>query len=259
MDKISTILVPFDFSDSAKRALDYAVDFVGRDDDIQILLAHISGHGNFKLLPENFPELVKKYKPLLKNKLDWTIQGGTLTEALLNIQKTYKIDLVIMGTSGSDKDGKGTNTSALVRKADCPVLVVPKGHGDFQIKRIALVLGRKEIDDTECLGTLLEFARRFNAQIHVLTVENESGPYGYSKEEEKNENTIEYYFENFYAERVFIKNDDLVDGIMTFASKRDLDLIAILPRNHTKHTAPSEGQLTQMLALHSKVPVLAID
>ncbi|SDE44516.1 Universal stress protein family protein [Pricia antarctica] len=47
MNKISTILVPFDFSESAKKALEYAVAFTGRDDDIQIVLAHVSGHGNF--------------------------------------------------------------------------------------------------------------------------------------------------------------------------------------------------------------------
>ncbi|HZJ36262.1 MAG TPA: universal stress protein, partial [Gillisia sp.] len=113
MDKISTILVPFDFSKSAKRALEYAVAFVGRDDDIQIVLAHISGHGNLMLSPENFPKLEEKYRRVLKHKLKWTIQGGSVTQALLDIQKTKKIDLVIMGTLGTNKDGNAeqTNTS----------------------------------------------------------------------------------------------------------------------------------------------------
>ncbi len=261
MDKISTILVPFDFSQSAQKALQYAVAFVGRDDDIQIVLAHISGHSNFTLSPENFPKLEEKYRRLLKNKLKWTIQDGTLTQALLEVQKTREIDLIIMGTFGTNKKGKAaqTNTSKLVLEADCPVLIIPRGHQGFQLKRIALVLGNEEIDDTEDLGTLLEVARRFNAKVHVVTIQNQSRNYGYSKAEERNENAIEYYLENFYAERVFIKNKDVVDGILTYASKCNLDLIAILPRNHTHHSEPSEGQLTQLLSLYSKVPVLAID
>jgi nucleotide-binding universal stress UspA family protein len=261
MDKISTILVPFDFSESAKRALEYAVAFVGRDDDIQIVLAHISGLNNFNLLPENFNKIEEKYSGILKNKLEWTTQGGTLLQSLLDIQKTKDIDLVIMGTFGTDKksDTAQTHTSKFVLEADCPVLVVPRGHQDFQLKNIALVLGAKEIDDTEDLGTLLEFARRFNAKVHVLTIVKRPGSYGYSKEDEKNENTMEYYLENFYAEHVFIKNDDVIDGILTYVSNHDLDLIAILPRNHTKHSEPSEGHLTELLTLHSKVPVLAID
>lgn len=261
MDKISTILVPFDFSVSAKRALEYAVAFVGRNDDIHIVLAHISGHGNFQLLPENFKKIKEKYSKVLKNSLEWIIQGGTLTESLLDIQKSKKIDLIIMGTFGAHKKvyRAQTNTSKLLLEADCPVLVVPQSYQEFQVKNIALVLGTKEIDDTEDLGTILEFARRFNAKVHVLTIENLPGSYGYSKEDEKNENSIEYYLENFYADHAFIKNDDLVDGILTYASKNDLDLIAILPLNHAKHSEPSEGLLTQLLSLHSKVPVLAID
>tara|TARA_R110002049_G_scaffold6484_2_gene40721 strand:- start:29421 stop:30206 length:786 start_codon:yes stop_codon:yes gene_type:complete len=261
MYKISTILVPFDFSEGAKNALEYAVEFVGRDDNIKIVLAHISGLENFNLLPENFKKIEKKYNRVLKNKLEWICQSGTLTRSLLDIQKTKEIDLVIMGTIGTNKesDTKQTNTSKLVLAADCPVLVVPRGSRDFKLKRIALILGKQEIDDTKDLGTLLEFARRFNAKVYVVTIKNEPGNYGYSEEEIKNENTMEYYLENFYVERVFIKNEDVVNGILTYASNQDLDLIAILPRNHTKHSKPSKGQLTQLLTLHSKVPVLAID
>ncbi len=261
MDKISTILVPFDFSESANSALEYAVSFVGRNDDMHIILAHISGDTSINLPPENFKKIVEKYNRQLKNKLELTTRSGSLTQSLLNIQKTKNIDLVIMGTFGAkkDADAKQTNTSKLVLAGGCPVLVVPRGQGHFQLKRIALVLGQEEIDDTQGLGTLLEFARRFNAKVHVVTIENRPGNYGYSKEEEKNQNAMEYYLENFYAERIFIKNEDVVDGILTYASKHELDLIAIFPRNHIEHSEPSEGKLTQMLTLHSKVPVLAID
>lgn len=260
MNKISTILVPFDFSDSAKRALEYAVAYVGRDDDLQIVLAYISGYDTIQVPPENFEKIDEKYNRTLKNKLEWTIQDGTLTQSLLDIQETKEMDLIIMGTD-EEGDVAHTHTAKLVLEAECPVLVVPCDHKqeDFQVKRIALVLGQKEIDNTEALGTLLEVARRFNAKVDVLTIENRPGSYGYSKEEEKNENAMEYYLENFYAEHVFIKNDDVVDGILNYTSKNDIDLIAILPRNHAEHSEPSEGLLTQLLTLHSKVPVLAID
>ncbi len=261
MDKISTILVPFDFSDTAKSALDYAAEFVGRNDDIRIVLAHISGHSNFSILPENLKKIEEKYNSKLKNKLEWITQSGSLTNTLLEIQKTRQVDLVIMGTSGSKKEGNDemTNTSEFALEADCSVLVVPGNHENFKLKRIALVLGNEEIDDTRVLKTLLLVARKFNAQVHVVTIENRPGNYGYSKEEEKNENAVEYYLENFYAERVFIKNKDVVKGILNYAAKNDLDLITILPRNHSKRSEPSEGQLTQVLTLRSQVPVLAID
>jgi len=261
MDKISTILVPFDFSDSAERALEYAIGFVGQDDNVKIILAHVSDQGASSLPSDKMEKIREKYNKAYKNKLEWTIRSGTLIEALVEIQKTSHIDLIIMGTYGTNKEGGEvqTNTSKLVLEADCPVLVVPRNHKGFHLKNIALVLGNEEIDNIEDLSTMLEVARRFNARVHVVTIENKPGDYGYSEAEAKNEKAMAYYLENFYAERVFLKNKDVVDGILTYASKRDLDLIAILPRNHTLHSEPSEGQLTQMLTLHSKVPVLAVD
>lgn len=261
MYKISTILLPFDFSNTSLKALDYAVSFVGRNDNIKIVLAFISERPNLNPPTDTIKEIDEKYNGVLKNKLKWVTKVGPLTQSLLEIQKTMEVDLVIMGTLGANKrdDTEHSNTSELVLAAECPVLVVPHDYKDFQLKRMALVLGKEEIDQSEVLGTLLAFARRFNAKVYVVTIENLPSTYGYSEEEEKNENTMEYYLENFYEEHVFIKNKDVVDGILTYTSKKEIDLIAILPRNHTKHSKPSKGQLTQLLIQHSKLPVLAID
>lgn len=261
MDKIRTILIPFDFTKASKKALEYAAGFVGRLDDIKIVLAYVSGNCNLELLPENFERLEKEYKGILKNKLEWEIQDGKLIETLMKIRKRDKIDLIIMGTSGEDKKEikEHTNTAHLVLKGKCPVLVIPRDCQDYRLSNIALVIGREEIDDTKKLGTLLMIARKCNAKVHVLTIENQPGIYGYSKEEEKNESAIEYYLETFYKERVFIKNNDVIDGINTYAIKNDIDVVAILPRNQTMRSEPTEGELTQMLILNSKVPILVLE
>lgn len=262
MDKISTILVPFDFSEASKNALEYAVAFASEEGDMKIVLAYFSGDCNFKLDPKNFERIEKKYSPVLKIPLEWTLKdNGSLTKVLLDIQRTRDVDLIVMGTMGAKKVGDvgPTNTSQLVLAADCPVLVVPNGHRKFRLKRIALVLGHQEIDDSKALGALLHVARRTNAKVHVVTIANPESTFGYSEEEERNENMVEHYLENFYEERVFIKNKDVVKGILAYTAKNEIDLIAILPGIHNKRNEPSKGKLTHLLTLHSKVPVLAID
>ncbi len=168
--------------------------------------------------------------------------------------------MVIMGTSGAfDKnDPTLSNTSKLVLKTDCPVLVVPQEFKEFQVKNIALVLGKEEIDERQVLETLLKVSRKFNAKVHVLTIENTSEMYGYSAIDEKNENLLAYYLENFYSEHTFLENPDLVKGILTHATEKEMDMIAILPRNHARRDNPSEGRLTEMLTLKSKIPILAV-
>ncbi|WP_324028139.1 universal stress protein [Maribacter sp. BPC-D8] len=261
MDKIKTIMIPFDFTKASRNALEYAVKFVGRLDHIKIVLAYVSGNCNLQLSPENFENLEKKYAGLLQNKLEWEIQEGKLVDTLLEIKKKDKIDLIIMGTAGDDKlgDNQHTNTAKLVLACNCPVLVVPKSYSEYNLVNIALVIGKEEIDDTKRLVTLLMIARKFNAKVHVLTVENEPVLYGYSKEEEKNESAIEYYLETFYQERAFIKNDDILDGINTYGIKNEIDLVTILPRNHAESGKPSEAELTQRLILNSKIPLLILE
>jgi len=261
MDKISTILVPFDFSETSKNAFEYAVSYVGRDENMKILLAYISSD----IAPENMQEAVEnlknQYANTLRSSMEWIIKSGSLTESIMDIQKNQKIDLIIMGTSGlgDEKDVAVTNTSKLVVEADCSVLVVPESTKTFNIQKIVLVLGKDKIEDVEVLGTLLEVTRRFNSMVHVLTIQNEPGTYGYSKADESNENVLEYYLENFYSHHFFMENPDVIEGIFSYVSEKDIDMIAILPRNHAKGTTPSEGRLTKELTMHSKVPILAID
>ncbi len=258
MKKISNILIPFDFSKTSKEALEYAIKYVGDAENLKLMLAHVSDEQNSDNLKEKFRNTIKNHQEEVNNQIEWVSVTGELTEALIEIQKYEDVSLIIMGTSGGTSLGP-TNTSKLVLEADCPVLVVPSDLGEFRLKNIALVLGKEVIDDTQDLSMLLEVSQRFNAKVHVITIKNRPETFGYSENDQKNENLIQYYLENFYSEHVFIENPDLVDGILNYATQRNIDVITILPRNHTKNSEPSEGQLTELLTLHSPIPILAID
>ncbi|MEK6155363.1 universal stress protein [Flavobacteriaceae bacterium 3-367] len=260
MEKISRILVPFDFSETGKKGLDYAVQFVEGHNDMEIVLCYVSDNPDMERLQQEFERTRTSYGPNFRSPMSWVVGKEPLTDSILHIRETNNIDLIIMGTSGSaGSSTENTHASKLVLEADCPVLTVQGSAEEFKLKSIALVLGKDKIEDVEVLGTLLEVARRFNAMVHVLTVQNEPGVYGYSKADESNENVLEYYLENFYSHHMFMENPDVVAGIFNYAEEKDIDLIAILPRNHSKKAEPSEGLLTKELTVRSKVPVLAID
>ncbi|MCJ7467636.1 MAG: universal stress protein [Maribacter sp.] len=260
MEKISTILVPFDFSDTAKAALEYAVTFVGDNKNMDIHLAYVTRKPDLSELKKAFAVEQEKYKKRLKRPLKWITSWGSLQESLIKIEENRNIDLVIMGTSGAfaHKDPSFSNTSKFVLESQVPVLVIPKNRKEFQIKNIALVLGKEEIDDKKVLENLLKIANKFNAKVHVLTIENTSDMYGYSQADQKNENLLEYYLESFYSDHTFLENPDVVKGILAHAIEKEMDMIAILPRNHAKRGNPSEGRLTELLTLQSPIPILAL-
>ena len=147
----------------------------------------------------------------------------------------------------------------MVLNSDYPVLVIPYDLEEFRLKNSALVLGKEEIENKESLAVQLDVARKFNALVHVVTIENAPESYGYSNIDAANENELAYYLENFYSEHTFIQNPDVVEGILSYVSNKNIDLITILPRNLAKKSAPSKGKLTQLLTIHSKFPILAID
>ncbi len=260
MDRIANIIIPYDFSAPARRALEYAIDFAGNRTDKHMKLCFIQPEGSPKDLDAEFALISKRLTKSFRARLSWVALQPPTVEGLLAYSKKEGADLILMGTSGSDDPHGTTHTSQAVLASDCPVLVIPPGAPEeFRIKKIALVLGRNEIEDPKVLGTLLDVARTFNAKVQVLTIENIPGTYGYSKEEERNERLLEYYLENFYSHHIFIEHPDVVEGIFDYATEKEIDLLAILPRNHAHVSTPSEGRLTRILTLRSHTPLLAIE
>ncbi|MBQ4820956.1 universal stress protein [Aquimarina sp. MMG016] len=262
MKDITKILVPFDLTTTTDSALHYAANFVNLDESIEILLIHTSDasdEASYEKKVKDKVEYIKKEYPYFKGSIRWVITTGDIVQNILETQKEYLADLIIMGTKGAESDQAVTNTSKLVLEADCPVIAIPEGTKEFELKKIALVLGKNEIEDATVLEILLNIARRFHAEVHVLTICNEDGTYGYSAIDEKNETTLEYYLENFYSHHTFQENTDIEKGIFDYINDKEIDLLAILPRNHSKKTKPSEGRLTQLLTLHTSVPLLTID
>ncbi|WP_066225445.1 universal stress protein [Formosa haliotis] len=258
MKKLFKILVPFDFSDTAMNALNYAKQFVKLDGNSEIILLHVveenSDHAEDRL--EAVKANVEKQS---LSKVKALVVNGELQSTILKVEEDEKADIIFMGTSLVNHEKLNTNTSTFVLLADCPVIVIPIDYDNFQIKKIALVIGEDLIHNSKLLDTLLEVARRFDAKVDVLTVKNKDGEYGYTNEDEKNENTISYYLENFYSQHVFIDGPDIPEGIFKYAKEKEIDLISILPRNHAEGPITSEGALTKALSQVSKIPLLVID
>jgi nucleotide-binding universal stress UspA family protein len=255
-----TILVPFDFSIASENGVQYAIDFAGARPGVDLRFCLIADKAD--------PERFEKGKEFIRSRITKSFQGtiswttlvpGSVPGLLDKCQQEH-VDLVIMGTAGAREEGDTTKTSELVLGADFPVLVVPtENREDFSLKRIALVLGPNEIDDPNLLHTLLQISRRFNARVTVLTIATQGQHFGYSAEEEHNEHLLEYYLESFYSHHVYIKNEDVVQGIFDYVAEHEIDLVAIFPNKHVKKGTPTEGRLTRILAQQSKTPLLTIE
>lgn len=263
MSSIDKILVPFDFSEASINALQYVVNFVGPNRGVDIYALYVStmpiSKSEMDALKTDFGKILGSFKKKVKKAPVFISKTGEVIESILLAREEYYANLVMMGTMGDQvTDEAITNTSRLVLEANCPVISIPFGCEIKEPKDIALVMGKEEIDDKKVLKTLLDISRTFNSRVHALTIYKES-VYAEESVVESTENLLEYYLEHFYEEHAFTKNQDVEAGILDYINKKNIDLLAILPRNHTRMSTPSEGRLTKLLTLHSEIPVLTLD
>jgi nucleotide-binding universal stress UspA family protein len=140
--KISSILVPTDFSEASKTALKYAARFADRF-GAKLAILHVvepvatPDFAYYPLMMENDKAVAKAHKelgkfagttglqaPLLEKTL---VRTGVAFNEISKAAESLKVDLIIISThgyTGLKRVLLGSTTERVVRHAKCPVLVV---------------------------------------------------------------------------------------------------------------------------------------
>ena len=142
MTLIRRILVPTDFSDSARQALDWGVS-LGREFKAEILLLHVVENLTVGYASDLFPvpmaEVYEEISGYARSELGKLAEGvrargvtvterlaqGTPSAEIIRIAKEEPVDLIVLGSHGKgllDHALFGSTTERVVRKAPCPVL-----------------------------------------------------------------------------------------------------------------------------------------
>lgn len=233
------------------------MSLIEENETMHIVFLHIVSSGQVDQVDaeNDFDELREKVQTNQGASCDCFVKEGELISEIVQSREETNSNLIIMGTKGAAGGGDDTNTSRLVMEVDCPVLVIPEKNTRYNIRNIALALGKNEIDDSFSLSILHGIARKFGAKIHILTIANDEN----DVEMDKNEDILDYYFETLDYQYAFPKNADIEKGIFDYVKLNNIDLVAMLPRNHARKSKPSEGRLTELLTLHTELPLLTVD
>ena len=153
---LAHILVPIDFSEHSRKALQYAVPFAGQF-KATIHLLHVVEP---TVYPADFSfgqvglsdvevELRKKGEQELQAMVDNIIKGQVPAEAhvktglpfveIVSYAQDHKMDLIVVAThgrTGVEHILFGSTAEKIVRKAPCPVLVVRTKEHDFVDERV---------------------------------------------------------------------------------------------------------------------------
>ena len=140
---IKHIMVPYDKSEPANRALEYAIDLAKRYSSKISIVAYVplnvdySVDGNesyvetVKLMKKSAAYDLSKLEPRLQElKIPYDIkivEGTSITETLISYAEIHHVEIIVMGSRGLGGFKKlllGSVASGVLQSSKCPVLIV---------------------------------------------------------------------------------------------------------------------------------------
>jgi nucleotide-binding universal stress UspA family protein len=194
MTMFGSILVPIDFSEPSKRALDYGLTLATRL-KAKLIMAHIVPKSsaiayafpieNMAIETKQPERAAQELRALVADErarhldLQQIVKVGDVEEDLLEIVKEQSVDLVVMGSHGRRYFRRwflGSVTEHILRKVPAPILTV--SHIDDERHPLGSVMSFKRLLYATDLGDsagngmacALELARQFSSELTVMSV-----------------------------------------------------------------------------------------
>ena len=270
------IIVPTDFSDTAKNAARYAVQMANSIPGASIILYNLTDKialgsdsspltenkdDRFLVLQAALNNLQAELNELATVPVESIVEeGSSLTDSLERYVRHHGIDLIVMGITGATRLEQifmGSNALNVVNLAVCPVIIVPPKAEFRPIKKVLFASDLKEVSTTVPFAPIKSVLNNFNPTVLVVNVDTDH--YVEVTEEYKSQRTIlESKLQEYNPEFYFIRMYDFQDSISSFAADRNVDLILTIPKKHHFLTGFFKTSHTKKLAYHSHVPILAI-
>jgi len=282
------ILVPYDFTPHAENAALYALQIAAKmKADVQLLNVYFDpGVVPFSQLESfsftvNFDdvgleveqETAKKMKAF-SEKLKMTLKQhkirgvnvfydlvkGSAVPTILAYIKVYKPGLVIMGTRGSELEGFrsfGSVTSKVIKKANIPILAVPKDYpaGNFKTPKRVLYATDLDHSDFWTLSKLASFVKPFDSDIYCVHV---------SEEIEKQEEVYMHKVKAFVTDTLgldklecgLLECLDPQLGLEDFIKEKQIDLVAMTTHHQSLISRFYTPSVTQKFLFQTTIPLL---
>lgn len=282
---MNKILFPTDFSDTANNAFLYTLH-LAKLYNAEVFITHIYDKKVISTLYGGQPELVatiyvdveldefeyfkeesKKLRMIAEEnnlsdvKLNFIFKSGNLVSTLGEIIEKEKINLVVMGTSGTTNFEKklwGSNTMNALRSLDIPILSIPKKAIFKGVKNIGFASALKD-SDKPILANLLNFYDDNNLIIKVLyIIKNDKNT---EVEEQLIDKKIASWESEFRNEKlIFIKkiSDSVTKGIYQLIFDENIDIVVIAKRDLSFIDSLFTHSLSEDLAKKMDFPLLVV-
>lgn len=262
------ILFPTDFSEAADVALDFAIELAKAGDlEIMVINAYdlpyaqnVMSTSLIDIMRKNSEEglmtVVKKVEASGITVSSKSLMGNPI-RVVKEISKKDADCMVVMGTKGASGVEEvliGSNAASVLQSIDVPVLAIPAKSDFGMIERIVYCTDFRSNKNDRALRRLATLARIFNAEVMILHVQQEGQADLATNQRVKFEHHLSDVKHSFHI----IKDANVEESIFNFAAEKNANLLALLTRKHGIIRGLFHSSLTNKVAFHSKVPLLAL-
>ena len=270
------ILVPTDFSEQARHAMDLAVQLARKANaEVKLLnvveaptasfsvMGEVSDSGDFDLYTLKLIQKTKKDMAVFADAdqnrdvtINSAIEVGNAYKAISREITDLEVDMVIMGSQGAsgwEEALIGSNAEKVVRRSKCPVLVV-KDHIDVdQINNIVFAASFLE-EGSQVLAKIKNMQELLGAKLHLLRVNT---PGNFSPDRKTKPIMGQWAEEHDLKDYTINICNDLTeeDGIVHFSESINADLIALATHGRVGLEHLLAGSIAEDLVNHARRPV----
>jgi nucleotide-binding universal stress UspA family protein len=270
---MTTLIVPTDFSDTARNAAIYAAGMAAAIPGARVILYYeydniLAGSDGTPLSDEGDArqqiaqvalQHVKEAMQAAAGNIQVSYVAREEESFLQSFEKfilSTQPDLVIMGireATGIELSLVGSSTLNLVDKSICPVMIIPPAARFNGIRKVLLAT---DLDHVEPSAVKMQgLLQLFRPQVDVVHVsEADLLPNSGATEKQVLEHALQAYPHRFYM----IRHNDVEHALNEFVAQNPVDCIMMVPHKHSFFSNLFHNSHTRKLAYHSSLPVLAI-
>jgi nucleotide-binding universal stress UspA family protein len=273
------VILPTDFSDNAYNAIQYALNLY-KEKECAFYLLHTYTpaiyHSEYMLhspgqiglgdlyqtdtmtqLEELRDHINREYKNP-KHTFFLHSAFNTLVDEILDTIENEKADLVIMGTQGATGAKEiliGTNSVHVIKKATCPVILVPSSF-EYEKPKEILFPTDYEVDyRQEHLKELVEIARDNISRIEMLHV---SQGLDLNEEQLTNKKKLDAILTNVAHLFHDLPQQQIITAINNFQLKMRKNLLVMIQNKHTFLERLFIEPVIKKIGFHVTIPFMVI-
>jgi nucleotide-binding universal stress UspA family protein len=259
--EMKKILVPVDFSESAKIASE-AATIIAEKTGAEIHFLHVAEEVVAGEESNNFKEKLKKFASELSAvKAKTFVTDGVPYDDIVSHAEEHNIDLIIVcseGISGYHGSYTTGNILRIIRLATCPLLFIPKDFKFEELSNIIFVSDftfeydyREKVLASCC--KLKELTTEFQPQVDLLFIDTENC------NEEKIMSCMEEFGKECDLQNIGFeieKAESVDEGTLTFAKKKKADLIAMIGHGSGSYYTQLRTSISEKIIDSSEIPVM---